>query len=282
MCVCMGKCGTKGRPCCRDKEELRIVTFNVDNFQSSWGLLQKSFCGDAKEGAEHGRKCPILNLADTHYYDPTRFKNKLWSQIFKAVPFEAWLSVQPPDTPVIFLDGGDVGFVGCGADSPQRPPPASTLATLRRRLLSILARSNATVVFGAEFTKYDMNFRMPEPPLWAQERCPARIDPGKVAAALMSAGVAVDRDYTSCNSKFPNHCSSAYRPILKYANAGLVAGRAADLLPVVRAILRPGLSGSTDQGRYLSYFLSPTSHPHGRMTLDYCGMAHMYTAALHT
>ena len=235
---------------------LRILTYSVDiRGQPSVSFLEQSFCRTSANTSA----CPIVNLAlFDRLHRRTFRRNILLTK--KMAALHRYIEFLDPKVVVLFLDSIDVFFVGCGAgNSPVRPPPMSTQELLRNRILDILDRSKATVIFGAEFGEFDMPYALPDPPQHAFDMCRARVDPASV------------RDFTSCASW--GHCSSASRPLLKFANTGIVAGRAGDLLRVtdpIAVVRNKTLSGKTDQGKYISFFLQPHSHPDGAMTLDYC------------
>ena len=132
------------------------------------------------------------------------------------------------------------------------------MGELKRRLVRIMRRANATVVMSAELGAFDAGAdELPAPPRWARETCPAFFDDE------------FWRTRSDCSSGFwLGECSDP--PRLRYANTGVFGGRVADLLRMTQtALTSQRTSGRTDQGKFTTYFTRGLAGD-SRLTLDYC------------
>ena len=260
---------------------LHIFTLSVESKtgQSVVSLFEQTAC----PGGTNQSTCPVQNLGNI-IANPMAAHPELFPHGFMVVGKPVWLTAAlsglPDDDLVIFLDGGDVVYGGCGNHHPE-----GLVYVARDRLQKLLARANASVVFGAELNRYDMpsDLKVPE---WAKARCPD----------LTSADGSGDWIYDKTDCARPSrlrqgrssnqYCTPSEEGAvssMSNVNTGLVAGYVCEVRAAAWAVASEAgsapstkLRGFTDQGKYWSYYMDDVNmwpaaagNP-SEVTLDYC------------
>jgi hypothetical protein len=220
---------------------LKLLSYHTEGQELETPLVTATMC-TTKSSA----KCPVLNLAEV-VAPPKGGVEGLpkydISGITKLRYFLRFLVTVDKDEDVVFVDGSDVLFAGCGAENGT----AGIIAYVQTELDMIRSKTGASVILGAEFNPYQVQGRPKAVPGWAKSECP----------------------WLNKDSFVSGH---QYR----YANTGLVAGRVSALLPVIKQSIRTlGKNRYLgDQGAIQKYFIEHTRQKDGInatiVVLDYC------------
>ena len=256
---------------------LHVFTLSV-NFLSgepTLSLLQQTIC----PGGANRTSCPVKNLADM-VDNPYTLHPNLFGAGFKMESKPYWLAAAlaglPDNDLVVFLDGADTAYGGCGNTHPD-----GLAHVLRLRLLELLQRANATIMFGAEVNRYDSpcDHAVPQ---WASDRCPHLTNTngnGDWIAKFTDCPLpaAVDRQHLACEASVRGGNTA-----MSNVNTGTIAGYVCEVRGAASALTEVwkedprSLRGGSDQGKYFSYFMDDESEYRAargdpnEATLDYC------------
>jgi len=190
---------------------LHIVSYHAERGVPEAPLVTSTLCVGA---AKHGSVCPVVNLADPAVVTPIKGGiakydiSGITKLRFLARYLRVLIKKGDGAEDIIFLDGSDVVYVGCGKG--RGDGMAGILAHLQTQVdASRNASGGAQVVLGMEFNPYQVQGHAKGVPPWARRQCP----------------------FLNVRSLFP---SEHYR----YFNSGMVAGRVDVLLPMVAESIR--------------------------------------------
>ena len=203
--------------------------------------------------------CPVLNLCCSEAI-ASRYSMHIYQGKVRALSklVEA-LAVRAPATDIVFIDGRDVSWAGCGP-APMRHP----LRGLRRALAQLRAASNASIFFGAELNPMECvgpnGCAVPRVPEWAMAACPRRLPVPCVESQLKR----------SARSMATKAADGTRRCDPQFLNSGTYAGSAAALAPMLRWVQSNfGYHGvRSDQGVFCAWWLMHQ----GAVALDYCAL----------
>jgi len=266
-------------PATAEPGKLHIFTLSVEfeTGRPTVSLFQQTTC----PGGTNRSTCPVTNLADVVQnpmsLHPERFKHG-FTVTSKPLWLAAALEGLPPNDLVAFVDGSDVVYGGCG----NAPDAGGLSAVLRARLLALLARSGASVVFGAEVNRYDIPSDHAVPS-WALGRCP-HLTNANGKGDWIYAHTDCPRPDTEtkqrplCEASMPGG-----NPAIANVNSGSIFGYVCEVRATALALAEvwqadpKRLRGAYDGGKYFSYFMDDVkAWPAAQgipsdVTLDYCG-----------
>ena len=244
-------------------------------------LVMMSACGPTS--VNENSSCVIKNIAERDINLNTGTGGGSFTASSKVMWWWAALKNLPDDDLVIFLDGTDIVYGGCG-----NTHPGGLAHVARARLLTLLRRANASVVLGAELNAYDMTVKLATPQ-WAHARCP-HLSSADGSAEWIFQHTDCTRTTRSPSDGHrrlgrpwrPSPCIPGGKegglPSMSNVNSGFVGGFVCELRAATKVISEApaSLRGCCDQGKFMSWFMDEQSKvpaaagKPGDVTLDYC------------